>query len=40
MFIFGLTADEVTKRRESYSPSEVIDNNPRLSRTVNAIRDG
>ncbi len=40
MFIFGLTADEVTDRRRDYRPAEVIENSPVLSRAIAAIRDG
>ena len=39
--IFGLTADEVTKRRsEGYSPRDVIDNSPELAQALSAIALG
>ena len=39
--IFGLTADEVAKRRsEDYSPRDVIDNSPELAQALSAIALG
>jgi starch phosphorylase len=40
MFIFGLSADEVSDKRQDYWPQEVIDASPSLSRVVSAIGDG
>jgi starch phosphorylase len=41
MFIFGLTADEVTAyRRRGYSPSEVARDNPELTKTLELIDSG
>ncbi len=40
MFIFGHTAAEVAALRNDYKPAEVIEASPRLSRAINAIREG
>jgi starch phosphorylase len=40
MFIFGMTAEEVARRRHDYRPSETIENLPALSRVIEAIREG
>jgi starch phosphorylase len=38
--IFGMTADEVAHRRESYAPHEVIEGSPELQQALNAIASG
>jgi starch phosphorylase len=41
IFIFGLTADEVAKRRrEGYSPSAILAGQPELARTIDLIDSG
>lgn len=41
IFIFGLTADEVTDLRMSgYQPQAIVRDNPELARVLDAIRDG
>jgi starch phosphorylase len=41
IFIFGLTADQVTtRRREGYQPAQVIAESPRLEAALSAIADG
>ncbi|MEW6432641.1 MAG: glycogen/starch/alpha-glucan phosphorylase [Myxococcota bacterium] len=40
-FLFGLTADEVeARRRAGYHPGQVLESNPRLTHTLEAIADG
>jgi starch phosphorylase len=40
MFIFGMTAEEVARRRHDYRPAETIENSPALTRVIEAIREG
>jgi starch phosphorylase len=41
IFIFGLTADQVTDlRMTGYHPQSIVDSNPELSRVLDAIRSG
>ena len=41
VFIFGLTADEVTSiRAQGYAPRDVVGANPRLKRAIDMIRTG
>ncbi|MFO7667443.1 MAG: glycogen/starch/alpha-glucan phosphorylase [Desulfobacterales bacterium] len=40
IFIFGLTAEEVSARRHAYSPREHYANDPLLARAIDLIREG
>ena len=40
IFIFGLTAEEVSARRQAYSPREYYHQNPLLARAIDLIREG
>jgi len=41
MFVFGLTAEQVRERRASgYAPARIVEDNPRLRRVLDAVRDG
>ena len=41
IFIFGMTAEQVTERRaQGYSPSRVVQNNPELKRAIEALESG
>jgi len=40
IFIFGLTSDEVSARREAYRPREHYANDPLLARAIDLIREG
>ena len=40
IFIFGLTAEEVSARRQTYSPREYYAKDPLLARAIDLIREG
>jgi starch phosphorylase len=40
IFIFGLTSDEVSARRQAYSPREYYAKDPILARAIDLIREG